>query len=468
MWSTAALATLAMVVAPAAEARLVAVISQKGVSDPVGIGQYDLRLVDALGGPTSGPADPALLLPDATNTVASEINPSLSADGRYLAFGRENGSQDDVGQQLGIPRRGVYLADRTRARNSPLALLQVIHAAGGGAALNGIDLSPNGRFATRLSGTSVGRYSLDQITFPFVTLTPFGSLVSRPTSVTGTSTSCTQIACFRGAALGPDSQAVWFWDDGIEYRAANGTGSFARYPVVPNISVRLLGGSFAPSYPGRIFGPYVSSGPGLFRYDLGWADFTRTPPKVERIDNLLADALPGLGLSQERQPRWSPDGRYLGFIQQTGTQQRLQMYDRETQTFVNDGVALGSREVDSWDLADTGITFSAVTLPTTTGLGAPVSIAANVSQATQIGILVQRITGTRRVLGRTVRRLEPVGRVPLGRRGRGVARFRWDGRVAGKRLAPGRYQVTMRSLTSGRVTDLARPVVMRVRAPGGR
>ena len=325
---------LAAATAPGAEARLIAVLSQQGVSDPIGIGQTDLRLVDALGGPTTGPTDPALLLPDALNTVASEVNPSLSADGRFLGFGRNSGLQDDLLGTSGIPRDGLFLADRTRARNSPLAFLQVIYADGVGPQ-SSISLSPNGRRATRLSGTSLGRYSIEQITFPFVTLTAVGSLLAPPAAALGD---------FRFAAFGlSGSQAAWSFDDGLSYRAADGTGAVVRYPSLQNLSVKLQGASFAPFYPDRIFGAYVSTGPGFSRSDLGWADFTVPVPRVQRIDNLLADSLPGLVESQERAPRWSPDGRYLGFIQQTGTQQRLQMYDRETQGFVNDGIALGSR-----------------------------------------------------------------------------------------------------------------------------
>jgi hypothetical protein len=69
----------------------------------------------------------------------------------------------------------------------------------------------------------------------------------------------------------------------------------------------------------------------------------------------------------------------------------------------------------------------------------------------QIGIFVARVTGTRKLLGRTVPRIVPVGRVPLGSTKRGLNRFRWNGRVAGKSLRPGTYLLTYRSLKAGRL-----------------
>ena len=56
-----------------------------------------------------------------------------------------------------------------------------------------------------------------------------------------------------------------------------------------------------------------------------------------------------------------------------------------------------------------------------------------------IGIFVTRVTGSRKLLGRTVPRIRTIGRVPLGRTRKGLNRFQWDGRVAGKRLKAGTY-----------------------------
>ena len=56
-----------------------------------------------------------------------------------------------------------------------------------------------------------------------------------------------------------------------------------------------------------------------------------------------------------------------------------------------------------------------------------------------IGIFVVRVTGKRKLLGRTVPRIKQVGRVPLGATRKGRNTFRWNGKVNGKRLKRGTY-----------------------------
>jgi hypothetical protein len=86
-----------------------------------------------------------------------------------------------------------------------------------------------------------------------------------------------------------------------------------------------------------------------------------------------------------------------------------------------------------------------------------------------IGIIVQRVVGRTRVLGHPVPKLRFVGRVPLGRFHKGRSHVRWNRKVNGHLLAPGRYQITARSLTpKGGVRDLGRPILIRLRAANGR
>jgi hypothetical protein len=85
------------------------------------------------------------------------------------------------------------------------------------------------------------------------------------------------------------------------------------------------------------------------------------------------------------------------------------------------------------------------------------------ASAATVGILVQRVVGTRRLLGRRAPRLKLVGRVPLGRHGRGRARIPWDGRVNGRKLRPDRYQITMRRLARDKVVELSEPETVRIR-----
>jgi hypothetical protein len=76
-----------------------------------------------------------------------------------------------------------------------------------------------------------------------------------------------------------------------------------------------------------------------------------------------------------------------------------------------------------------------------------------------IGLLVQRVVGHHRLLGRRVPTLKPAGRIPLGvfKRGRHVIHWR-------AHLRPGRYQFTPRALGShGQIRDLGKPRIFRVR-----
>jgi hypothetical protein len=77
-----------------------------------------------------------------------------------------------------------------------------------------------------------------------------------------------------------------------------------------------------------------------------------------------------------------------------------------------------------------------------------------------IGLLVQRVVGHHRLLGRRVPTLKPAGRIPLGvfKPGRHVIHWR------AAHLRPGRYQFTPRALTKdGRIRDLGKPRIFRVR-----
>ena len=78
------------------------------------------------------------------------------------------------------------------------------------------------------------------------------------------------------------------------------------------------------------------------------------------------------------------------------------------------------------------------------------TIATNLLLAAPVGILVQRILG---------RRIVTIGRVPLGRHRVGRVTLRWNLRVRGQKLAPGRYLITLRALSaSGNVIALTAPV----------
>ena len=73
-------------------------------------------------------------------------------------------------------------------------------------------------------------------------------------------------------------------------------------------------------------------------------------------------------------------------------------------------------------------------------------LSSTLGQSNNVGILVQRIVGIRHVNGQRVFATRTVGRVPLGHHPRGSLKIRWDLKVGGHRLKPGKYLVTLRAL----------------------
>jgi hypothetical protein len=88
-------------------------------------------------------------------------------------------------------------------------------------------------------------------------------------------------------------------------------------------------------------------------------------------------------------------------------------------------------------------------------------IVAKLRQRHKVGIIVDRIKP--RSTGRSPRSTERVGRVPLGTHPRSTLRLKWDLRVGGKPLKPGRYRVTLRALDKkGNVVGLSKAVTIRI------
>lgn len=90
-------------------------------------------------------------------------------------------------------------------------------------------------------------------------------------------------------------------------------------------------------------------------------------------------------------------------------------------------------------------------------------ISSTLGQSNNVGILVQRITGIRHVNGKRVFTTRAVGRVPLGHHPRGSLKIRWDLKVNGHGLKPGKYLVTLRALDRHRnVLGRTNPTIVRV------
>ena len=186
--------------------------------------------------------------------------------------------------------------------------------------------------------------------------------------------------------------------------------------------------------------------------------------------------------SAERMPAWSPDGVQLGFVRTTGTNPRrnLLVFDSTAgiQAVVNPAVDLGEEAPtpqlrdfqDTWGGLSLANTSSADSVVVTCGTactgalagqatGTGVTLGPRVGGPTRVGILIARVVGTRRLFGHPALKIRRVGRVPLGPATTRNPRFRWNGRVNGRRLAAGDYLLTFRALTAGgRVTSTSRSI----------
>jgi hypothetical protein len=166
----------------------------------------------------------------------------------------------------------------------------------------------------------------------------------------------------------------------------------------------------------------------------------------------------------ESRPAFTPDSRYLGFIRHgRDSHDRVFVFDNETQTLINEaGADLGLSVGATRDIGN--LSLFVRPLIKASGLTQAGVVTFNVLDPTGIGILVQRVVGTHKLFGKSVPKLAPVGRVPLGKFKRGNGHVRWNLRVGGKRLKPGRYLVTVRAVSpKGAIRDLGTPRTFTVR-----
>ena len=163
--------------------------------------------------------------------------------------------------------------------------------------------------------------------------------------------------------------------------------------------------------------------------------------------------------ADEGHPAITPDGRYIGFVRQDEAHLRAFVWDTGTQTLVDeDGFDLG--QIDR--TARGNLSLRVDPLVKFTRVGQQGLISFNLLDPTGVGILVQRVVGKHELFGKTAPK--PVGRVPLGKFKKGRGHVRWNGRVNGRRLKPGRYQVTVRAVSpKGAVLDFGTPRTFTVR-----
>jgi hypothetical protein len=173
--------------------------------------------------------------------------------------------------------------------------------------------------------------------------------------------------------------------------------------------------------------------------------------------------LPGVNSSTSSNfsPTFTANGRYIVYAHRPSEgRSHLLVYDTATQTLLDpSGLDPGG------DLLGRISVFDKFILKSTqfvTGLNP--SVLFTLAAPSAVGILVQRIVGHHRLFGRRVPVLRKAGRVPFGAFRRGHHRVHWDLRVNGHRLRRGRYLISPRALTKkGVVRELGKPHVLRVR-----
>ncbi len=184
----------------------------------------------------------------------------------------------------------------------------------------------------------------------------------------------------------------------------------------------------------------------------------------------LPAAINGAPGARETRPAFSADGRFLAFVrhdQQSG-REHLLVWDSQTQLLLDSsGIDLGTLNGSLASLALTHGNVVLVNHPvlrrSSVSRGGGVSF--DLASASNVGVIVQKVVGRTRVFGRPAPKLRFLGRVPLGHFARGRGHTVWDLKVGGNPLAPGVYQLTVRSVTSsGGVRDVGLPDLIRIGA----
>jgi len=418
-------------------------------------------------------------VPAGINTPAPELHPSLSPDGRFLAFERVVPVQAGPDGPLVEQKQPFIFNLATGANVTPTDLSVPLNDPG------------NATPAFSADGTQLatGRYSDG----PF----PDGNV--RITEVPNPPASAGQVAVSSGNPLltlppcgfspicgieepktyspsvGAGPNPLVAWNEDYFPNSSSGSNEFSNTVNQTGIVIRRFGPGFVPqgnavtllANPGGLLHPSVGpnnlvayqAGGQIGMYDFGTA---QNFPTISGVDTPL----------QQRLPAFTPDGRYLAFMRQgTDGHERLVLFDfGQTQQPVNAG------GLDLGALPDPGqfgnLSVVEVTPPPAV-FCASGCIALRVSPTasltttriiagTLIGLLVQRIAGTHKLFGRTVPTLVEVGRIPLGFH-RHAFTVPTPLVVGGHKLKDGKYLITARTLTAkGVIKDLSVSLAVRV------
>jgi hypothetical protein len=419
---------LALLLPGAARADLLAAVQVTGPD-----GSADIAVMNAATGAR-------LALPAGINTAAQELHPSIATDGKRLVFLRQDPA-------AGTTR--VIVLDTTTGQTADLfSGFEVAQrppsdpeiARDGSVVYTGAPFAPasNGNFRAEIVFTQLANFPNG----------PFSRGTIQPQ----------YNYAHQGATSHPSAGGIF-----IAYgeQRPGFTSSVILSPLGGNSSSPLSRTDHAYSHPAiaasspqlaLLVDRPAAGGPGdiVFR-PATVAGLPGTPTVLPAIVNSGDESLPA----------FTPDSRYVGFVRRYKERDRLFVWDSQTQTLLNGGgIDLGGLAFG--ETGNLSLYFRAVFVRTAVAQSGLVS--ANLTAPSGVGLLVQRITGRQRILGKRAFKLRAVGRVPLGSFKKGKLRKRWDLRVNGKRLRPGRYLVTVRAVTRKRVVrELGRPKVIRIR-----
>ena len=465
-------------------------------------GDFDLRLKNAATGST-------LTLPAGVNTADDELHPALSADGRFLAWTRMKLQPQLDGDIVPPPERQLFWLDRTTG-----AITQLSNGAGG----TGPTFTSKTTTSTNFTwGTRPATVGIDQQSPPegrtTIARTADLSTVPPTTSreirgdMNDSNLDIPHAAAIRslyseetfGGGCGPcqsprdaryiqlayhdpangalSESSVRLWSFGYAGAQAPLSGSVLRFAS--------FGSGNSPA--GH---PMPRSGDGYTALHLASGGNFDIQTLLYPTELTLTPAPAAINTANaERMPAWSPDGIRLGFIRTASGTRRIGIFNATpgVQNLQNTPIDIGpeaptpqTRQFQDvfggLSLAETTIGTSSTTtitcgsscLSSISGatLGSPVALKPGSTLTTTIGIFVVRVTGTTKLLGRTVPRIRPVGRVPLGTARKGRNTFRWNGKVNGKRLSAGTYLLTFRALRGSVVTELSDSIRFKVSRSG--
>lgn len=393
-------------------------------------------------------------LPSGVNTTASEIHPSISADGRRLLFRRLGGSG---GVRL-------LLVDTSTGDSADLFTpVEIL----GRPIFNSAITRDGTRVVTGRRFRASGTRFLPEATFTDVRAFPTGPY---PRSTRPIFSSFPSTGSVTDVAVGGPANEI------MVFRVLTGASGLGQLVLLrpraspgdpPTGNAAVLQSSTTID----IGHPTLDASRSSFAYldfrlspssntfgdsDVGFrptdpAVLFAGPPVNGLVDNTSAD---------ESQPALSETGRYLAWVRhEADGHDRLFVRERGTGTILNpNGVDLGlvaTRGIGSVSLYERAVlTTSRIT---TRGL-----VTATLASASSVGILVQRIVGKTIENGRKRWELETVGPVPLGFFETGKLRTQWDLAVDGEPLPRGLYLVTLRAVEGDVVRELGKSRVLKI------